>query len=270
MHGCQAHLQDCIFLQQHHKQAFRPCKRVATRCQAASACSRVAPSKEQTESIADAIMTLKEAARTRAVPKKLVFSALQAVERKGPAEQDWEAVIAQPSPSEGGRRAWQTVYTQNAAANRWRERLPGNRAQEQKLGSFFLGTLVNTFAPAGGEFSMAVHSGHWAFLKLTGPYRFSGNTMTFEVKSAQVGLFPFKLALPLSIAGPSEGRSNGFKYLYADGEIVVARGARGGIALLARAPLSWLLEHAVEVLKVHAMYTKTRVWVLNKQRMHNA
>ena len=42
-----------------------------------------------------------------------------------------------------------------------------------------------------------------------GPYRFSGNKMTFEVKSAQVGLFPFKFALPLNITGPSKGRSNG-------------------------------------------------------------
>ena len=61
------------------------------------------------------------------------------------------------------------MYTQNAAANRWRQQLlPGSRAQEQQLGSFFPGTLVNTFQPVAGEFSMAVHSGHWAFLKLTG------------------------------------------------------------------------------------------------------
>ncbi len=33
--------------------------------------------------------------------------------------------------------------------------------------------------------------------------------MTFDIKSAQVGLFPFKFGLPLHIAGPSEGRSNG-------------------------------------------------------------
>ena len=37
----------------------------------------------------------------------------------------------------------------------------------------------------------------------------------------------------------------GFTYLYADTEIMVARGARGGIALLARAPATWLLERGV-------------------------
>jgi len=64
------------------------------------------------------------------------------------------------------------VYTQNAAANRWRERLlPGARAQEQQLGSFFPGTFVNVFAPAGREFAMSVHSGHWAFLRLSGARR---------------------------------------------------------------------------------------------------
>ncbi len=35
----------------------------------------------------------------------------------------------------------------------------------------------------------------------------------------------------------------GFRYLFADGDIMVARGARGGIALLARATPAWLLEH---------------------------
>lgn len=64
-----------------------------------SAAPHSAPLAQQAEGAAQAVATLKEAARTRAVPRDQVFAALQALEQAGPGEQDWEATVAQPSPS---------------------------------------------------------------------------------------------------------------------------------------------------------------------------
>ena len=64
---------------------------------------RAAPAR-QAEGVAQAVATLKEAARTRAVPRERVFAALQALERAGPAERDWEATVTTPSPSGAARR----------------------------------------------------------------------------------------------------------------------------------------------------------------------
>jgi len=139
---------------------------------------------------------------------------------------------------------------------RWRLVFTSSSADLEKLrkagtgsGQYFPITAVQSWSSAG-SIRNGVHLGHWAALQFDGPFRLAGKRLQFDFSKLSLKLFGLRAAFQLKPATytlPANGTKEGgalpfFIFAYADGELVVARGRSGGIALWAKAQPSWLLE----------------------------
>ena len=68
----------------------------------------------------------------------------------------------------GAGRVWRVVYTENAVADNAFKLQSQTKAKEGAPGTYFPGTMINSFQPDSATFVMGVYSGHWLHLKMTG------------------------------------------------------------------------------------------------------
>jgi hypothetical protein len=89
----------------------------------------------------------------------------------------------------------------------------------------------------------------WAALQFDGPFLLAGKKLAFDFDKLSLKLFGLKGSFGLKSAGYSLPTASDavrklpfFLFAHADGELVVARGRSGGLALWAKAKPTWLLE----------------------------
>ena len=138
---------------------------------------------------------------------------------------------------------WRLVFTSSA----------GDLAKLRKTGTgggrYFPLTAVQSWS-SGGHIRNGVHLGHWAALQFDGPFRLSGKRMQFDFDKLSLKFLGLKGSFQLKPPGyslPEQSTKAGgalpfFLFAWADGDLVVARGRSGGVALWARAAPSWVLE----------------------------
>jgi len=154
----------------------------------------------------------------------------------------------------GGGRQWRLVFTSSAAD------LASLRKGGAGGGKFFPVTAVQSWAPPSsdaegdGHITNGVYLGHWASLRFDGPFRLSGKRLAFDFSQISLRLLGLRGSFSLKptdyvlpTAHKTEGKLPFFLFAYADGELVVARGRSGGLAMWAAATPSWLLEKGVVV-----------------------
>jgi len=139
---------------------------------------------------------------------------------------------------------WRLVFTSSSAD------LEGLRkgGPSKGGGKYFPITAVQSWS-RGGHISNGVYLGHWAALQFDGPFRLAGKRLQFDFSSLKLKLLGLNLSFGLKPEGytlPEQGKAFGalpfFLFAHADGELVVARGRSGGLALWAKATPSWALE----------------------------
>lgn len=137
---------------------------------------------------------------------------------------------------------WRLVFTSSA----------GDLAKLRKTGTgggrYFPITAVQSWSAE--HIRNGVYLGHWAALQFDGPFRLSGKRMQFDFATLSLKLLGLQGKFQLKAPGytlPEQSTKAGgalpfFLFAYADGDLVVARGRSGGVALWARAAPSWVLE----------------------------
>ncbi len=147
---------------------------------------------------------------------------------------------------------------EGSAATRWRLVFTSSAKDLEQLrkagtggGKYFPITAVQSWRE--GAIRNGVYVGHWAALQFDGPYRLSGKRLQFDFTRLSVKLLGLRLNFGLkggqsvTYALPPNGTKAGgalpfFLFAHADGDLVVARGRSGGVALWARASPAWVLE----------------------------
>jgi len=137
---------------------------------------------------------------------------------------------------------WRLVFTSSA------KDLEALRKTGTGGGRFFPVTAVQSWS--AGRIRNGVYLGHIAALQFDGPFALSGKRLAFDFSTLSLKLLGFRLSFALKPEGyalPASGKEAAklpfFLFAFADGDLVVARGRSGGVALWARSAPSWLLEN---------------------------
>ncbi|XP_030501464.2 uncharacterized protein LOC115716725 [Cannabis sativa] len=176
---------------------------------------QVQPNREVEESV----KVLKEAAKTRKVPKEEILSAFSVIEK---AKIDPSNFLATLGGSESPGRTWMLIFT----------------AEKQlKGGRYFPLTAVQRFDAAGKRIENGVYLGPIGALTFEGRLSWKTRILAFIFESIRIKIGPLK---PLEISlGEKDDREPSnkdpfFVWFYIDEEIAVARGRSGGTAFWCR------------------------------------
>ncbi|XP_034673522.1 uncharacterized protein LOC117904845 [Vitis riparia] len=174
---------------------------------------------QPSEEVEESVKVLKNAAKTRRVPKEEVLSALSVIEK---ANLDPSGFLDTLGGSKSPGRTWMLIFT----------------AQKQlKGGSYFPLTAVQRFDAAGKRIENGVYLGPIGCLTFEGRFSWKKRILAFIFECIRIKVGPFN---PLEISlGQKDDREPGTKdpffiWFYIDEEIAVARGRSGGTAFWCR------------------------------------
>jgi hypothetical protein len=173
-----------------------------------------------------------------------VVDAFVALEKQKLPADGWRAVAAKPNAR------WRLVYTApEKVATAASKRQPHGPA------TLFPLTAAQKFDDTTNVFTNGVFlGGGLASLTFAGPFDVNGRLLQFDVCTMAGNLGPWKFSFPIkknmpeTVAGyAAQDRKKlpFFSYIYADDEMIVARGRSGGLAAWARADSAWLAETGV-------------------------
>lgn len=183
-----------------------------------------------------AVDVLRRAAQDRSPPAAAVCAALRSVEEA-------KALDAEQLGAALDGARWRLVFTSSAGD------LEKLRKTGAGGGKYFPVTAVQSWS-ASGAIRNGVYLGHWAALQFDGPFRLNGKRLQFDFTQLSLRFLglqgKFQLKPPTYELPANSTKAGGalpfFLFALADGQLVVARGRSGGVALWARAQPSWLLE----------------------------
>ncbi|KAI8467701.1 MAG: hypothetical protein J3K34DRAFT_429614 [Monoraphidium minutum] len=184
-----------------------------------------------------AIDTLKRGvASPGSVPAPAMLSAMLAVEGAKLSPEPWLDTIEAP------RARWRLVFTSDS-----KQVQAAQKKQPNKGGIFFPITAAQRFDASKKDFENGVFLGALASLTFNGPYAMKGRQLSFDVRSMNLGLGPWRFSIPLKKdTRPLEDVPDSerkalpfFLYAYADSDIIVARGRSGGLAVWTRTTPEW-------------------------------
>lgn len=162
---------------------------------------------------------LKEAAKTRKVPKEEVLSALSVIEK---SKLDPSKFLETLGGSKSPGRTWMLIFT----------------AQKQlKGGSYFPLTAVQRFDAAGKRIENGVFLGPIGALTFEGRFTWKNRILAFVFECIRIKVGPLN---PLEISlGQKDDREPSTKdpffiWFFIDEELAVARGRSGGTAIWCR------------------------------------
>jgi hypothetical protein len=192
--------------------------------------------------LAALISSLKRSARqpgaAGSLPGPAVVDAMVALEKQKLPATEWRQQAATP----GAR--WRLVFTAaEKVATAASKRQPHGPATTFPLAA------CQKFDDAAGVFTNGVFlGGGLASLTFAGPFDVSGRLLQFDVVRMSGNLGPWSFSFPikkdapekLDAYSPSDRKKLPFfSYIFADGEMVVARGRSGGLAVWLRADEGW-------------------------------
>jgi hypothetical protein len=224
-----------------------PARATAEAAEAAPALSKKAGSLPEAE-LAALVASLKRSARAPGSPGSLpagaVVDAMVALEKQRLPADGWRAFAAAPSAR------WRLVYTAP-------EKIATAAGKKQPHGpaTVFPLTACQKFDDRLGVFTNGVFvGGGLASLTFSGPFDVGGRLLQFDVTTMGGNLGPWKFAFPLKKGAPAKlaGYESAarkklpfFSYCYADGDMIVARGRSGGLAVWVKGDESWLASTGV-------------------------
>ncbi|KIZ05995.1 hypothetical protein MNEG_1968 [Monoraphidium neglectum] len=181
-------------------------------------------------------------AQPGSVPAPAMLSAMLELERAKLSPEPWLASIEAP------RARWRLIFTADS-----KQVQAGQKKQPSKGGIFFPIPAVQKFDPVTKDFENGVFLGPIASLTFNGPYTMAGRQLSFDVRSMNIGLGPWRWSIalkkdakPLDQLPDSERKALPFfLYAYADGDIIVARGRSGGLAVWTRTTAEWEMNAGV-------------------------
>ena len=158
------------------------------------------------------------------------------------------ALLGGEGAAAGRPTQWRLVFTSSS------KDLAAQRKTGRGDGKYFPISAVQSWSPpAAGEPTGAIRNGvylgHWFALQFDGPFLLQGKKLAFDFSKLSLKFLGLKGSFGLKPAGytlPLDANAVRklpfFLFAYADGELVVARGRSGGLAMWAKAKPSWLLE----------------------------
>jgi len=203
---------------------------LATTGEAAGIDVKQRPSTEQ------AVRLLKQAARTGAVPSAQVCGALVQLEKEKLADASYEELVG---GGPGGKR-WKLIFS--AGSKDSQEAKKGRRGG----GFYFPITAVQRFCNEESVIENGIYLGQISALQFSGPFDYKKNKLSFDFTKLRLRLGPKWFNFQIKSqkkdkAGPF------FLIVYADDEIVVARGRGGGIALWQRTTPAFELKAGISL-----------------------
>ncbi|BDA41079.1 hypothetical protein COCOBI_01-7340 [Coccomyxa sp. Obi] len=210
-----------------------------------TATADTSPKSTVTGSTQSAVDLLKRAVHDKSTPGAQVLRAILSLE-KAKLPMDNLADVVGGNQLKGGKR-WRLVFTSG------KEQVSKAMKGEKAGGIYFPITAVQRWDTRTGEIENGTYFGLIAALTFKGPFEISGRKLGFTFDTLRLRLGPKWFNFPLAPGqlgtkkGEEDKKGPFFLFIYADEDILVARGRGGGVAFWSAATPSWEVQSGVAV-----------------------